>query len=106
MIMWIVLSVVWIISTEFIFFTFAKDEDVFGESFMSKKFASLITGLLITFLIAGVPTILAFAPRAGDLESFGIIAYAWYYGIISAFIIFFGINYILYKLTKRNGDSK
>ncbi len=105
MIEFIVLLVIWIVITEITFFAFAKDDYECGDDFISKKFLSLFLGLIITFFTVGIPTLFAFAPREGGLEPFGIIAYAWYYGVILAFVAFLGINYGLYKLTKRdNGD--
>ncbi len=105
MIEFIVLLVIWIVITEITFFAFAKDNYEFGDSFISKKLSSLFIGFIITFFTIGIPTLFAFAPREGGLEPFGIIAYTWYYGVILAFVAFFGINYLIYKFIKRDNGN-
>lgn len=106
MIWLVVLLILWIAATEFIFFKYAKNDYDFGDSFISKKLLSLATSFIIVFFSVGMPTIFAFAPRENGLESFGIIAYAWYYGIILAVLAFFGINYIIYKFAKKGDNNE
>lgn len=103
MIWWIILLILWIIVTEFIFFSYAKDNHDFGDSFLSRKSLSLFVSGILVFFSVGLPAMFAFLPREQGLEPFGIIAYAWYYGIIFAFIIFFGINYAIHKWLERKG---
>lgn len=106
MIEWIILLVIWIVLTEIIFFVFARKDYDFGDSFLSKKFFSLFISFVITFFSVGFPTLLAYGPREPPLEPIGAIAYFWYYGIILALMIFFGINYLIYKFVNRDLPEK
>ena len=101
MIISIVLITVWIVATEIVFF----NSDV-GESFMSKKIFSMLCGAVVMFFSVGIPTIMAYAPRVDPLEPLGPIVYAWYYGVIFALAIFFGINYLIYKFVLQKGDEQ
>ena len=98
----LVLLALFIILTEIIFFTVAKDSYEFGTSFFAKKCSSMLISLIVVFFTVGFPTLIAYAPRDNELPVYGPVAYLWYYGTFLAIGLFFGVNYIISKFAFRD----
>jgi len=94
----IIFLVLWVISTEIVFFKFTIDE---FDTFIGSKLMSIFVGFVIIYILFGIPAL--FATGLGNIESaFGYIAYVWYYGSILVIGIFIGINYLIYKKVNKD----
>ena len=95
----IIFLALWIISTEIVYFGFIREEnDSYCysdfENFIYQKMMSIMTGLFVTIILFGIPFVIA--TGAGTIkDGIGYIAYVWYYGIILAVALLFGINYYI-----------
>jgi len=98
-----------IVATEVVFFKYAKDNYDWGETFFAKKFLSFLCGLIFSAVFVGIPSSIAYIPSAGEVEAYGPVVLAWFYGVLGALTILFGINYMLYKRSinkKKKGGKK
>ena len=89
----IIFLALWIVVTEVIFFIYIKNE--FNDFFIAKCFSLVISFFLVLFLF-GVPASIIY-----NNVLIGNIIYVWYYGIILAIILFFSINYFIYKKVEK-----
>ena len=95
----IIFLVLWLISTEVILFTYAKYE---FDSFFEGKIISIFLGFIIVFFLFGFPAMAATRFTISE-EAVGNIIYVWYYGIMLAIALFFGVNYLIYRKVNKNG---
>ncbi len=98
----IIFLVVWLISTEFMFFKFVRKME---EKFIPSKILSIFSGALIAFFLFGIPSM--FASGMGYPEdAIGNIMYVWYYGIIFWIGVFFLVNYKIHKRLEKKEKKK
>ena len=101
----IIFLVIWLVSTEFIFFRVMRGTSR-ANNFFSKKIISIILGILISFILFGLPWTFALDGVVRG-KPLGNMAYVWYYGTIIIIGGFFLINYIIHKkLEKRAGEKE
>lgn len=98
MIIEIIAFFIWLISTEIIYFGFARN-NTDENNFLGEKVISGFGAMFVTVLLIGFPYLMTIAEGAPT----DLVIYSWYYGIIISILIFLGINYMIHKWLEKNG---
>ena len=93
----IVFIVLWIVSTEIIYFGFLIGR---MSSFFIEKYFSILGGALAVLFLFGFPFAAAYGP-----DGYGYIAYVWYYSVAGSIVAFLGINYLITKGLEKRGKK-
>ena len=92
--------VLWFVSTEFIFFKYIRYD---FDGFMHEKILSIFLGFFLSFILFGIPAIVATGMGVKNVEDIiGNIFYVWYYGVFLIIGLFFDVNYLIYKKGEKN----
>ncbi len=93
----IIFLVLWLVLTEIIFFRYAR---YICNSFIEAKLFSIFGSLVLSLFLFGLPALIAAEMRDAEIAK-GYMAYVWYYGIISVVVLFFSVNYLIYKKVEK-----
>lgn len=92
----IIFFVLWLVLTEVMFFRYIRYN---LDSFIEAKLLAIFLGFILSFFLFGLPATVAVG--VAEADAVGNIFYVWYYGVSLIITLFFGINYLVYKKSKK-----